>query len=292
MKKPYFLYITGLFLLTGSLNAQVLVKENKLWSNTYIGCDGPDVYHSYWIKFEDDTLIHDTTYLKIYRSTDEYHEAWSVYGAIMEDTSGKVYMHQGNKRKLLYDFSVDVGDTLKGFNSWMDYYVVNMEFTLLDGFEEPVRKVEICTQKECGSAEGYWLEGIGSMHGILLGVDMIGVVGGEYDLVCMYENDTLKYKNDYFQECFPRGWRQGIETYKNLVTDIIYDRESIVFKFSGSFPGGAAFRIHDITGMQVQEYTIHENSLRIDKARFENGIYVFTCRDGTDLISGKFVISR
>ena len=65
----------------------VLVKENKLWSNTWIGTELGDHFHSYYIKFEGDITINNKVYKKIFKSEDESQLNWKLHGYIREDSS-------------------------------------------------------------------------------------------------------------------------------------------------------------------------------------------------------------
>ena len=75
--------------------AQVLVSESKLWSTVESGTDNPESenYHSYWIKFEGDSIINQTLYKKMYRADDSLHTLWTSYGFMREDSSKKVYAY-------------------------------------------------------------------------------------------------------------------------------------------------------------------------------------------------------
>ena len=82
--------------------AQSLVQENKLWSNTWIGTEHGDHYHSYFIKFEGDVKNNNLDYKKILKSDDELHLNWNLQGYIREDSTKKVYIYDENFQKSNY----------------------------------------------------------------------------------------------------------------------------------------------------------------------------------------------
>jgi hypothetical protein len=112
--------ICFLFIFLTFCRAQVFVSESKLWSNLEYGTEQParENYHSYWIKFQGDSIIHDTLYKKMLRSDDSLHTNWVSYGFMREDSTKKVYANGVPNRYfpagevLLYDFNLKKGDSI------------------------------------------------------------------------------------------------------------------------------------------------------------------------------------
>jgi hypothetical protein len=191
-------------------NAQVLVRESKLWSNLEYGTERPEDqnYHSYWIKFEGDSLVHDTLYKKVSRSDDSLHINWISYGFMREDSFKRVYaldvprVNYTSNEELIYDFNLEKDDSINSYDvrylhvdSVSHIYIANKSYKVI--------YLPYNTK---------WIEGIGSLGGILHGLNDIGFVGQANSLVCFSENDSLIYHNNNYNFCFihhfPFGYNQ------------------------------------------------------------------------------------
>jgi hypothetical protein len=277
-----------------NLKAQTLVKENRLWSNSMFGTERENFWqNSNWIKFEGDTTINETVFKKIFRSDDEFHENWYCDGAIREDSIKKVFIHKENKESLLYDFNLNIGDSI--INYYGHYlYVIKVDTVEIGYFNKPLRRIFLSYRK---NEEPYWwnswIEGIGSFEGILLGSANIGRVGAVYRLVCYYENDTLKYQNDHHSFCFPKGYYEGIYTHasnENCIK-VIVSNEFISFRIEESKSLHAQLYLYEITGRSIGLFEFESiEKLDIPRNRFYQGLYVYYFRDKEYSEVGKFVV--
>lgn len=297
MKKQVIIFLIGSLSFSICLSGQSLVKDNKLWSNTTSPYYHTTDYISSWIKIQGDTLINDTLYKKLYKSNCRLHSSWWVRGAIREDSSGRVYMQSNNRQTLLYDFSVEVGDTLRSedYDTYADCYVVNIDFIHLDSYEDSLKRIEICGDDICDYRSETWIETIGSLHGMPLSIEQMDVVGGVNMLICMFENDTMKYHNEDFSECFPLGFPEGIRE-DNIGKDntrITTFPTEVIFEFGHGNANNSKLRIYDISGRIVETYEINgAERVSISKALFESGIYLYRYQNGTEYTSGKFIIDK
>jgi Secretion system C-terminal sorting domain len=264
--------------------SQTLVKENKLWSNTENGTENGYPWRSNYIKFQGDTLINNVAYKKILRCNDSLQTDWFVNGYIREDTLKKVFLfnEQNQTDELIYDFGLEVGDSLTKTNwdGW-NIYLGSIEYVTLENSAVPIRQLNFYSDPD--TSEGYWLatwyEGIGSTAGILWGLNVIWLVGGEFGLVCYFENDTLKYHHSGFSTCFPAGYRTDISDMKN---DNINKEEIYIYPnptngdlyIDFSEPKNYSdISIFDIKGQLLRQW---ENSNQIDISDFENGMYIIS----------------
>jgi hypothetical protein len=278
------------------LSAQTLVKENKMWSNTWIGTDfgwpyGVQ-YESYYIKFQGDTLINNVTYKNILRSDDENHINWYKYGAIREDSTQKVYTYNtyGHVGEiLLYNFGVKIGDTIKA-NPWETLYVTNIENIKLENFSDSIRKIVF---------DNYytWLEGIGSVTndggGILIGLPEIGMLGKYPDIVCYFENDTLKYSNTKFESCFPNHIVHGIKENINELPVIKYSDNQIIVSYNNFISPGSRLKIFSITGITLSNTLLNSSGETVISADiFPPGCYIYSIMLENHLFNGIFVVGH
>lgn len=278
---------------SGGTEAPSLVKENRLWSNTSYGTELEFFYeHTNWIKFEGDTIIGDTPYMVIWRSDDEFHEDWYRVGAIRVDENKKVYMHRDGEDSLLYDFSVHVGDSFRRF--FGEYvYVVKVDSVEPGYFEKPVKRIILDYRKEYVQGSGIrWIEGMGSMNGILAGLDNIGIVGASYELVCFEEDGDLMYRSENHVSCFPLGY-EGLHPHgsKDNGIIVITGKELITFQFGKPASAGARLMVFDVTGKLRGSFDASNvSSLDVPNTGFNPGFYIycFSSREWNE--AGKFVV--
>lgn len=282
------------FLFCFTLSAQTFVSENKMWSNTWIGTDfgwpyGVQ-YQSYYIKFKGDTLINDMIYKNILRSDDENHTNWYSYGAIREDSTKKVYTYNTNDQPgdvLLYDFGVDVGDTIE-VNQWSTFRVTDIDMVKFGNLKDSIRQFVL-------NDYYVWLEGIGSITsdvgGVLIGLPVIDMVGKYRDIVCYYENDTLKYSNTKFESCFPNHIVHGIKENETEIPKAFYSNGLITISYNNINTSESRLMIHSITGITICDIPLNSLGETVISARkYPPGCYVYSIMIDKQLFNGKIVI--
>ena len=182
MRYRFFISIC-VALLPMSVFTQSLVLPDRMWSNTYYIVSPGSRYESNWIKFEGDTTIADTLYRKVYRSDSESQDDWYLFGAIFEDSSKRVFLNKENIKYLLYDFKLEKGDSILTRHGHY-VYVADTYNIYSESFADSLKRIDFSFIRDDGLVEGYWIEGIGSSHGILEGANNVGLVGGAWAMVC------------------------------------------------------------------------------------------------------------
>ena len=192
MKKFILSLIIGVFYI--SAHSQSLVTENKIWSNVQHQTEYGYDYNSYYIKIKDDTLIANTVYQKVYRSNDSLMNIWTFYGSIRQTDTASIYYIPPNSEvaMLLYDFGVKEGDSIAYDNNSDKYLYIDSIRNIPYGTFNELRNIFYLSTGEGHNSE-IWVEGIGSQHGILLFPEEFLVVGEVFNLVCFYQNDSLKF---------------------------------------------------------------------------------------------------
>jgi len=271
MKTHLFFWV--LFLFTISIHAQVIVKENKLWSNTSQGTSGPAPYESYYIKFEEDTTINDLIYKKIWRCNDSLQSAWFLNGYIREDSTKKVFIYDEieNEDIVLYDFGLEEGDSIYD-GQYLFEHVDSVFYITLENSTDSSR---VITFKYW---HGAWIEGVGSTLGILEGINRMRITGRYSWLTCYFENDTLKYHEPEFSTCFPSGFPDGINQLNSSQIEIkISNHESIInIDFSDFSTVNTTLVVYNINGSCAKEINLNgENSISFSKTGFRPGIYFY-----------------
>jgi hypothetical protein len=157
----------------------------------------------------EDTLVDGITYYKVLTAYDSLSNVWEYQGLIREDTAKRrVYYSppawQGGllPEVVLYDFQVQVGDTLQFYNS--GYESVSPAGNNISGVVESVDSVlvkeiprkRITIRSEAGERVHQWVEGLGDVqNGFLRGnIAMYSPGSNEIRLLCFYQNEGLIYK--------------------------------------------------------------------------------------------------
>jgi hypothetical protein len=185
-----------------------IVEDGKQWNVLFsYPWNPPEPQHKYTdiYKIEGDTLLDGVSYKVMYTTRNEDHTGWSVCGVIRETEDRQVlYRRDGSSYdEILYDFSMEVGDTIimngSGFYpDWM--FVVETNEILING--EP--RQQIVLEYPFGNGEQeVWIEGIGSLYGIIDSGSLF-LTGGSTNLLCYYEDGDLIWQNTTpgYDECY------------------------------------------------------------------------------------------
>jgi hypothetical protein len=290
MKKKLAFSITFIVIQTMVCFSQHLVQEGKLWSNTSIGTSGGSEHQSYWVKFQADTLINDLEYKKVMQSDDSLHSNWYVKGFIREDvTSQKVYLYDVYNQVdiLLYDFSLETGDSILAGDGESYAKVDTVIYKPFGNSTDTLK--QICFDSGCNTR---WIEGIGSLWGVMEGLNAFFITGEISKLVCYYDNDNLVYHNPEFETCFPVstsvsilkfGNKKNIKIFPNPASDkiTIHSLRSRIFEVE----------IYDLTGTCLyQNLNVGSNRVELKTDKLSKGMYVLKVRDEREKISQKMVI--
>ena len=210
MKNLSFIAVIALMMMGGmTMKAQdyhPIVEEGKQWNVLFsYPWSPPEPQHKYTdiYKIEGDTLVDGVSYKVMYTTRNENLTGWSVCGVIRETEDKQVlYRRDGSAYdEILYDFSMEVGDTIimsgNGFYpNWM--FVIETNEILVNG--EP--RQQIVLEYPWGEQE-VWIEGIGSLYGIIDSGSRF-LDGGSTDLLCYYEDGDLIWQNATpgYNECY------------------------------------------------------------------------------------------
>ncbi len=293
MKRFYFLLFLLLIIccskdIKAQDDYQSLVVENKMWS---CGWEIIDYYTSYWIKFSGDTIINDNNYKRIWMSSySNTPDNWELHeGYVREDTIGKkvYFMNNDLEEGLIYDFDVNIGDTINIHNrneDWWDnecpfYDELQLIVDTIYYMEilESTRKAVVVREIN-DTIKETWIEGIGSNAGVLksgsflfpelsCSGDISYMFLANY-LMCYYENEEVVYKNPdnlYFPSCnystnnifddFNKR-EQLFNVFPNPVTG-----KSFTIDFNACFIGH--IYIYDVYGRMVYQKHINKPASQI-----------------------------
>ena len=196
-------------LMTFSQSSYQITDSTKIWNTVWYGAGSWNIVYCGGIKtnkIEHEVTIGNQIYFEVFESVDSNQSNWTDRGFIREDTINKlVYFHEGfDDEGLIYDFSLDIGDSVI-----IDNYYVGFENVLLicDSIDSininGVLKKRLFLYSPGFWDSDIWIEGIGSKFGLLYsGFNGSMMAGGSADLLCCSKNDTLIYMDSVYNSCY------------------------------------------------------------------------------------------
>jgi hypothetical protein len=282
---------------SGQYNAQ-LIDTTKIWSTANTNTGGGQSVFSFFHKFSGDTIINNNSYVKIYKSSDEFMSEWELQGFAREIEGGIYLRNMANELGLAYDFNLEEGDSVFIGNPFAYYsyyaYVTDIDSVTLQPSGEKRKRLTLSC--DVSPIPEYWIEGTGSNAGLLYsGCQMAQLTGSEvWALLCYFEGDQLIYKNLSFPVCFYPGvgFSENLqskplaEVYPNPVNGNSYIR------YHGDEKGTIRAVIRNGLGVVVDEREFQlPGSLRIFSGDFSSGMYFyFLVKENERVACGKFII--
>ena len=289
----HIVYIVGFLLTTNPIVSQSFINETKLWSNVKYGTEYGHPYESFYIKMIGDTTITDVQYTKVHRSNDSLHLNWTLEGFIRETDTGTVYYREYDEvfETLLYDYGVVLNDSIEVIGGAVNYFYVDSIIFKPYGLFNETRKYIYLTDDHKVFHER-WIEGIGSIYGVLSDLSYIGSVGEYRALLCFSENDSLKYLSGYFNTCFKTGIHtlSGSQPYLRKI-EVKQSREELTFKVGTSSSYQTHIRIFDLNGrLLLSKKYSSRDSFTLSTSEFKKGMYIYLIRNLSFIKSGKFIV--
>jgi hypothetical protein len=224
MKRLYFLLFCAL------IGVQVFAQDK--WADSW--CNQWNVLSYAWDPSEEDemygantviyelgadTLINDLAYQKLTGYYSGFSPAYKSYVAALRFAGDKkVFIHYQGSEYLLYDFDVQVGDTLEIFGGirYFEHFntlphVITAIDTLSNGL---LIKSRVTLTDPIGSQYKFtktWIEGVGSIDGIIHNTATYALGNALQVLLCAYHDDSRLYTvNDSFHGSLGCVYNNGI----------------------------------------------------------------------------------
>lgn len=265
------LLITAILLFICSFShAQRMVKEGNQWSvydpPFIVSNSSTEIY-----RIGGDTLVDNLLYHQVYTTRDTSGLNWRLsIDLLREDTTTKrVYWKAGSQDEfLLYDFSLEVGDTIPfqiSFDFVCDVFVHSIDTVTLENGEQR-RRLNLGDQSYGLYSGDYWIEGIGSNHGPFF--YRYCATDQNFILLCHSDAEGILFSNSS-EGCFiatsvSNILPPDIEVFPNPFTD------EIQIKFEET--SLSSIQILDIMGRQVLEEKDVYNV--INTSMLESGTYI------------------
>jgi hypothetical protein len=245
--------------------------------------------------FQGDTLINNEQWFKLYSTSDSLFQSNLLYRGLLREENDKVfYLDTLNQLDTLYDFSLNVGDSvlfdLYGmFPEWLQ--VVNVDSVQINGDYYRRLKFAEPTMNAFDELNEIWIKGIGSIHGPLFPnfpVKFSQETPDSMLVTCTFSNNQQVWQHQSYPSC-----------YVNIILSV--DRlELFDFKI---YPNPFTDRIHvENFGLQQYELTLL-NSLGqtvkrtqvsgdnqiIDLTELKAGIYFLSINNGLNARTIKII---
>lgn len=207
MKTIRLFTLFALLLMTGRVTIKAqdnvpFLQEGNEWNSLSVGMIGWDIisYTNYVNWCSGDTIIDGVLYSKIMGTTDGNNPRLFT---LLREEEGKVWNKELNIQTevLLYDFSANVGDTLRIGNFDEELVLDSISIEQIGGVD---RKKFWFGLEYDFLGEPYavetWIEGIGSSFGLLCS-GYWGITGGYYCALCFHQNGDLVWQNPEYDAC-------------------------------------------------------------------------------------------
>jgi len=274
MKKTLFIAVL-LALAATNLKAQdyePMIQEGNEWHTLDVivnpGFPPNDHYTTlvHWIS--DDTLVEGVRYTKVLETRNG--EGTPRLAALLREENGKVWKRESSTDLLLYDFTAQVGDTVR-FGDFAESFVVDsISFEQIGGVDR--KKIWFGLEYDI-TGEPYaietWTEGIGSDMGLLFS-GWFYATGGYYQALCFHQNGELLWQNEYYGTCM-------VDAVDEMDVSTIY-----------LYPNPASGVTH-IEGVEAAEVLVYnsigqlvktlQNSNEISAADLPEGLYLLWITD-------------
>lgn len=303
--KPTTLIFGLIFIINQSLKSQDYVPfptENVNWNVFYAGTckETPPDTSLFRYTIHGDTTINENQYSKLCIETTggTFNPKVRTIGGLRESDKKIYYIGQTiyaggfDVEYLLYDFTKQIGDTIK-HDSYGRFtsVVLEIDSVLIGGNYRKRYKVD---NHWFYQNPDYIVEGIGSVNNGLLGhISDIPTCGSHYwEHICFKENGIVKFLSPSFSDCFP----------SNLLTDIAQLDYKTDFKiypnpFSNKIQienklnyQDLTFKLIDINGKTLIEKIIDNGKVTLD-LNISSGLYnaLIIDKNGNILITKKVI---
>ncbi len=306
--KKLVLLLALLPLFVSAQDYAPLVKEGGIWrktNNQLVNPPNQFILTKHQFTIIGDTIIRNTNYKKMYSTDYDSLTNNLIYmAAIREDSMHRVYVlfspnnpivynhnYNDSAETLIYDFSLNVGDTFFVSASPESIHIVNtIDSILVSGLWR--KRISFIQN---GISLRIWIEGIGDTKGLFF---PLMIEFESYRLLTCYEDSQIFWTNPLLVQngidCFSVGIPEvGGDTKAPFVR--VYPNptsSTLNFEFEQAINESSIISIYNTLGQKVKEVVIYksQNSFFVNLNEFENGIYFYQISSrNRDMLRGKFI---
>ncbi len=275
-----------------SQNYYPFPDSNAIWNSRYGGYYGSPIVR---FGLNGDTAINNQVYSKVYQIVDDSTlnlNNMTYYSAIRENDSKQVFvkMTDFEEEILIYDFSLNIGDTIisNSPSGYLNYDLcIIADIDTIELENNQFRKRFKINDYE----QDYWIEGIGSIGG-LFHPTMDYIIGSYCDLTCFKYNDTALYiNNPECDKCFCSLLTPVIEKEENNNFINVYPNPAttninIDFKLKN---GLSTIRLINSNGNLIESRITNSFPIRMNIKNLPYGIYLIQLNTEKEIFTKKII---
>nr|NQU91223.1 T9SS type A sorting domain-containing protein [Bacteroidota bacterium] len=260
-----------------------LINSDNTWSIVANSTAGGGDISSFYLKI-DDTIVEKNRrlYHKVFLTYDTLgiEDYWNHVGYMSEDTeTGECYFMNLNLQEgMIYNFSACVGDTLQIWNSYQgnlpgEAIILDKDSVLIGD----TYRVRLSVMNILRGLEEYWIEGIGSIEGLLF--SNYWLIGIDYALLCFFENGELVYHNDEYSTCY-YGLPTGIGDLSSSGDLIVYpnpvkNHHQVFIRIPDNENIGInKLSIYSLSGSCIGSWQFYGNQYTLILSTLQSGYYI------------------
>ncbi len=274
-----------------------LLDTTAVWNfERVISCQlySPYYHFHYSLILWSDTVIDGTTYLQLKRPAWEFStSAWfsgevgdcgpnpmatGYLGALREDTTARRvhYLPAGaTEESLLYDFSLEIGDTITGYLDDHFFFaepgIISAVDSVLIGSQYH-KRWNIPVEGADGEYHFQYIEGIGGLHG-LVDPDPFYLLHSAITTLTCYSNGQGFVYPDGDEPCaiVTHAYQQGTT---DIRLDIFPNPASGTVTLNHSATGKARLQVFGTSGKLISQHTLNTPEVIIDTENWPRGMYL------------------
>jgi hypothetical protein len=289
-----FLFIFNFSFLANPCDAQLNIYHPFPHTNARWGqwCAQSAIRYYYQYSVNGDTTVNSKNYFKVYRSAPSYD---SLCCLLREDSANEIMYESrdgGHTEDTLYDFNLNVNDTLPQWKNYWKEYVKKVDSILIG---KSYRKMLVVTDIDSSQRDSL-IEGIGSSHGLLEEPFIWGTSEFRSVLICFEENDTTVYPYLNYN-CSTALAASDFEEPSKAIS-VFPNPNAGVFTIEakGEKPEGkSSIEIYNVLGEKVYlQFNIQNPTFKIDLLNQPNGVYLYRIisQNGDLIGEGKLIIAK
>lgn len=224
-----------------------------------------------------DTLLNGNTYKKYYRCRDTIlTNQLSLYALLREDTeTQRIYVAGSDAELLLYDFSLEVGDTVSNNNTWAGEALVTVSQITFDSEGRKQIHLNKSFSIWWSTTDEIWTEGIGS-NGDLFDPNPNTTLLTDYpeaELLCFEQSGELIYQK-YEGQCYYQNIT-GIEKPAKQAFNVAINAANNQLFIGSPLSEQATLALYDVLGRLVLQQTLSPNSTTVGIEQLPAGVYLY-----------------
>jgi len=312
---PVFAFLLLSIFTIDSTKSQIInpmpLDSSSTWRYNSFSVGGAEIWYNFSKLYcEGDTMIANKLYNKVYDFVYSYSYNYSTFiygnynyidhryrGGLRSSDSQCYYIHADETyEQLLYDFSLEVGDTLPNNFLIEPYYCIVTSIENISIGDHILRQFNLYSSADPNNFFGpyYVIEGIGNSSGPLS--KLIQYAEHSTKLVCYAEQGIpLAYFNYYYpEECnitLSDNLLDETSSNSGVIPNPLTLASTITIPAINGIP--VSLKIYTCEGRLIKEEVLR-NTLpyKLERSCFKSGIYLFIMTDnrGRLIGRGKFVV--